>query len=147
MADAFAIRYAQFMNTSSATAFFWSPEQYGVLKRRLAVFRSGYGTGKTLLLLQKAIELLRAGERVLFVVATVHDSVRHDTFLTNSLRRMFAQMAETGDFNPELVDINQVKTSTVNAKFLNESLKSSNVFVDELVMDASGGDGVARMLA
>ncbi len=40
VADAFATRHSQFIETPAKTAFFWSPEQYGILKKKFLIFTS-----------------------------------------------------------------------------------------------------------
>ncbi len=41
VADAYATRHSQFLNTPAEAVFFWSPEQYGVLNQKFAIFQSG----------------------------------------------------------------------------------------------------------
>ncbi len=43
VADAYAIRHSQFMNTPAETVFFWSPEQYDIIKldKKFVVLKGG----------------------------------------------------------------------------------------------------------
>ncbi len=56
---------------SPDTIMFWSKEQYKTfkdLKAKRVAFTSGFGTGKTILIKAKAKELIKSGQKVVFVV-------------------------------------------------------------------------------
>ncbi len=59
VADAFATRHAQFVNTPAETVFFWSPDQYDVLQRQFVILKGGtYGGISQLIILAEYFRLI-----------------------------------------------------------------------------------------
>ena len=74
--------------------FFWSKAQYLLMKeerKRRIVFASTFGTGKTILLISKAKQLLERGEKVIFVFFGNPDSYK---LLRNTLKEKLGDQAQ-----------------------------------------------------
>ena len=110
---------------SAENIAFWSPEQFQLAsfcaKNKRVIFTSSYSTGKTVLLIHCALELLKKGQKVLFVIFGNNAS---KSLLQMKLERLFEEFDQI------------IVKSTKNLENWNwlKSYQDYHVFVDELVL-------------
>ena len=95
-------------------------------------YAAEFGTGKTLLLVHKATELLKRNEKVLFAVQT-DDRDRTYLLLTGLLKRQFGQVLEEHGIRLSRFELTQVGRGGLS-KLLADNLNRRHVFVDEALV-------------
>ena len=110
---------------SAENIAFWSPDQYHLasfcVEYKRMIFTSSYSTGKTVLLIHCAKELLKKGQKVLFVIFGCSTS---KSLLHMKLEKLFEEFDE--------IIIKSTKDLD-NWKWL-KNYQDYNVFVDELII-------------
>ncbi len=94
------------------------------------MFYAEYGTGKTLLLVHKAAELLKRREKVLFIVF-VYMEGDHPACLLDHLQQQFDKIVKDNKLDKNLLTL---KTDGITSfsKLLVQNVNNQHVFVDEL---------------
>ena len=93
-------------------------------------FFPDFGTGKTLLLVHKATELLKAGETVLFIISSEENM---DIPLTLTLKDTFGRVIKENGLDKELLELKQIPHSNLLEAFTS-NIGSRHVFADEIIM-------------
>ncbi len=86
-------------------------------------FISEYGTGKTLLLIHKATELLKAGEKVLF-------AIQEQKFLAAHLQRHFDRVLEQFGADKNLLTLTTFHNEE-RLRLIEQNVNRQHVFIDE----------------
>ena len=90
--------------------------------------------------MHKALQLLKAGQKVLFIVCTPHPQV--DMPLSVSLKNTFNTAIKEGKFKKELLEFMQIDFDDL-PELVKENIAGRNIFVDEAGLDyeSDGDDG------
>ena len=111
----------------------WTPSQFYLAQfcenYKRVIFQSGYGTGKTILMVHCALELMKKGQRVKFVLYQ-NKSKKMKTFLQLKLEAFFEPYIKNN-----LMSI--INTSGFKDWLWLKNLQNVNIFIDELILNDS----------
>ena len=125
---------------SANNILYWTKEQYEVarfcLNRLREIFISSYSTGKTTLMVHCALELLKRGEKVLFVIFHPNDrKTSTKSFLEIVLSKIFQNYLNSGQMELK-------STKLYNDWNWLRGYHDWNVFIDDLILSKSPEDGI-----
>ena len=119
---------------STETISFWSQDQYSFVCKwrqfKRVLFDSGYSTGKTILMMECSSQLLREGQKVLFLIRTYEPNTK-PILLKLKLEGFFQGLT-----SPVPVDFKILQCDFSDNKVVLELLKNHqeyHIFIDELI--------------
>ena len=124
---------------------FWSNHQTNLalncLKLNRVLLESGFSTGKTVLMLHCALQLLKLQKKVLFVISdnsredkTINKSNCHPSLLLMKIQNQFKQLYANGEFS-DLNHFHIIEENLENPNNFDALIKSypdSHFFIDEI---------------